>query len=141
MRFGDKLRFQRGSVGISQQTLADAIGVTRGSISNYEKGLSYPQNRTIYTKLAKHFGVHENYFKAENEETDDKSDFLDLVKKLHGKRASDQSEFLLQGASALFAGGELTEDEGMAFLLEMQRLYLDSKERAKKFAPKGAKAK
>ena len=36
----------------------------------------------------------------------------------------------------MFAGGSLSEDDEIAFMMEMQRLYLDAKKRAKKYTPK-----
>ena len=43
----------------------------------------------------------------------------------------------MEQAAALFAGGELSDDDKLAFLHEMQQLYLDSKDRAReKFTPK-----
>ena len=42
----------------------------------------------------------------------------------------DKSE-ILSHASALFAGGKLSEDEQLAFINELQTLYLDAKKRLK----------
>ena len=42
---------------------------------------------------------------------------------------------LLEEARQLFAGGDLSEEDKMIFLTEMQQLFLDSKQRAKKFTP------
>jgi hypothetical protein len=43
----------------------------------------------------------------------------------------------LEQAAALFAGGELSEEDQIAFVHEIQGLFLDSKQRAKeKFTPK-----
>ena len=36
----------------------------------------------------------------------------------------------------MFAGGSLTDEDKIAFMDEIQRLYLESKRRAKKFTPK-----
>ena len=38
--------------------------------------------------------------------------------------------------TALFAGGELSEEDQAAFIEEMESLFLDAKEDAKKFTPK-----
>ena len=42
----------------------------------------------------------------------------------------------LEQAAAMFAGGELSDEDKTAFMDEIQSLYLDSKRRAKKFTPK-----
>ena len=39
-------------------------------------------------------------------------------------------------AAQLFAGGTLSEDEELAFVMDVHKLFLDSKERAKKYTPK-----
>jgi len=43
---------------------------------------------------------------------------------------------ILSEARELFAGGELSEDDKLTFLMEMQQLFLDSKKRAKKYTPR-----
>lgn len=43
MNMGDKIRTRREELGISQAELAKRIGVTQGSIGNYESGVSKPK--------------------------------------------------------------------------------------------------
>ena len=66
---------------------------------------------------------------TENEE------FISGAGELYGKRGQMQAAELLEQAAALFAGGSLSEDDELAFVNEIQQLYLDSKKRAKKFTP------
>ena len=47
MRFSDKLAKQRKSNNLSQEQLADKLGVTRQSISKWESGSSYPDMEKI----------------------------------------------------------------------------------------------
>ena len=47
-----------------------------------------------------------------------------------------QAQQILEQAAAMFAGGSLTDEDKIAFMDEIQSLYLDSKRRAKKFTPK-----
>ena len=47
-----------------------------------------------------------------------------------------QAQAILTEARQLFAGGELSDDDKLAFLTEMQQLFLDSKQRARKFTPR-----
>jgi hypothetical protein len=43
----------------------------------------------------------------------------------------------LSQAAAVFAGGELSDEDRLAFMTEIQELYLESKDiAAKKFTPK-----
>ena len=53
-----------------------------------------------------------------------------------GSRGARQAQQILEQAAAMFAGGELTDEDKTAFMDEIQTLYLDSKKRAKKFTPK-----
>ena len=130
MVFGDKLREQRKKRGVKQEDVAAAIGVTRRTLVNYENGVSYPNDRGVYFKLADYFEVDVNYFLTENEE------FLTEAAEKYGKRGLAQAEVVLEQAAALFAGGELSEEDQIAFLHEMQGLFLDSKRRAReKFTP------
>ena len=50
--------------------------------------------------------------------------------KLCNLTEEDKTE-ILSHASALFAGGKLSEDEQLAFINELQTLYLDAKKRLK----------
>ena len=131
MKFGEKLKEQRTKAKLSQSELAKIIGCTRNTLVNYETGASYPQDRSVYTKFAKLFNVDVNYFLTEDEE------FLTMAAENYGKRGQAQAAMLLEQAGALFAGGELSEADQIAFLHEMQGLFLESKKIARdKFTPK-----
>jgi len=125
MKFGEKLRKQRKKQAVSLESLSEVIGVTRWTISNYERGLSHPKDRSVYFKLADFFDVDVNYFLTEDEE------FLTEAADKYGKRGRAQAESLVEQTSAMFAGGELSDEDQIAFLTEIQELYLDSKRRAK----------
>ena len=131
MKFGEKLKEQRKKRKMLQTELAAAIGVTKFTIINYEKGSSYPKDRSIYHKLADIFCVDVNYFLTEDDE------FLSDVAEMFGKRGLEQAQSLLDQAAAMFAGGELSEDDQLAFLRQMQLLFVDSKLKAgDKFTPR-----
>ena len=125
MRFKDKLRLQRGKKRISQEKLAEIVGVTRGSIANYELGVSYPKNRDVYRKLADFFNVDINYFLTEDED----EIFLAVAMERFGKEGLNKAEILLRQTAALFAGGDLSEKDKIAFQREMTAIFLDSMER------------
>ena len=91
----------------------------------------YPRNRDIYKRLAYLFEVDVNYLLTEDKE------FITEASEKYGRRGSKQAQALLEQASALFAGGDLSEDDQLAFVHEIQQIYLDSKEIARnKFTPK-----
>ena len=126
MKFKQKLRLMRERAGISQEKLAEIAGVTRGSIANYEGGVSYPKNREVYSRLADYFDVDVNYLLTEDEL------FLAAASGRYGKEGLDKAEVLLQETAALFAGGELSDKDKISFQREMQAIFLDSMERASK---------
>ncbi|MDR1705158.1 MAG: helix-turn-helix domain-containing protein [Clostridiales bacterium] len=130
MKFGDKLREQRKKKGLTQKELGEAIGVTRATLNNYERGFSHPAH-SVYFKIAEYFGINVNYFLTEDEE------FLTEAAEKYGRRGLAQAEVILEQAAAMFAGGELSEEDQIAFMHEMQGLFLDSKNRARdKFTPR-----
>ena len=131
MKFGEKLREQRKKSKLTKERVAKVIDVSSRTITNYEKGTSHPKDRSVYFKLAEFFGVDVNYFLTENEE------FLTVAAENFGKRGQAQAAVILEQAAALFAGGELSETDQIAFLRDMQGLFLESKQMAQeKFTPK-----
>jgi len=131
MKFGEKLREQREQAGLSQDALAEIVGVSRVTIANYERGANYPQDRKVYSRLAEAFQVDVNYFLTEDEE------FLTQAAERHGKQGLLQAEEILEQTAMLFSGGGLSEEAKLAFFYEMQAIFFDSDERAqKRFAPK-----
>lgn len=52
MKFCDKVKKERREKGLTQQQFADMLGVSLRTITNYEKGESYPKQREIYGKMA-----------------------------------------------------------------------------------------
>ena len=130
MKFGDKIRELRKSKGITQEELGKLVGVSIRTVINYEKGSCYPKSHEIYAKLADILECDENYLKTEDE------DFITTASEQYGSRGAAQAQQILDHTAAMFAGGELSDEDKMAFLHEIQSLYFDSKERAKKFTPK-----
>jgi len=131
MKFGEKVKDLRMQKKMTQEELAKAVGISHRTVFAYENGETYPRRREVYKKLADFFGVDVNYLLTEDEE------FITEASEKYGRRGAMQAQELLEQASAMFAGGELSEDDQLAFVHEIQQLYLDSKERAKKkFTPK-----
>jgi transcriptional regulator with XRE-family HTH domain len=130
MKFGEKVKMLRKDMKLSQGELAEKIGVSMRSVQAYEAGTSYPRYKKIYEALAAALGVDVNYLRTEDEE------FMEEVGQKYGTRGQRQATAILEEARRLFAGGELSDEDQMAFLTEMQQLFLDSKQRAKKFTPK-----
>lgn len=130
MTFGEKIKTLRNEKGWSQDELAKKLGVNRRAISCYENGTSYPRTMERYQQLAEIFGVEVNYLRTENEV------FMKEVGAQYGRRGILQAKDILEQTAQLFAGGSLSDEDQLAFMTEMQQLYLDSKQRAKKYTPK-----
>lgn len=113
--FGERLLKLRKDKGLSRRELAELCAVTDKSIQNYETDFRSPKNE-VTQRLAKALGVSVSFLVDGTEPTDDLTE-------------PDRKE-ILEMASALFAGGELSEDEQLAFLTELQTIYLDSKKKA-----------
>lgn len=130
MTFGEKIKTLRKSKGMSQSDLANAIGVTHRTIRGWEAEGRYPKQHDLYQKMADVFQCDVSYLMSENEA------FITEASEQFGNRGAKQAQQILEQAAAMFAGGELTDEDKTAFMDEIQSLYLDSKKRAKKFTPK-----
>ena len=130
MTFGEKVKAERTKNNLSQPDLAKLIGASTRTIAYYEAGKTYPRTLEVYDRLAKALHVDVNYLRTENEE------FMTEVGEKYGSRGQAQAQAILEQSRSLFAGGELSPEDEIAFLQEIQQLYLDSKIRAKKYTPK-----
>ena len=89
-------------------------------------------------KIAAALGVTTDYFMDDatfQKELSDDQFYADVRKK-YGSRGVAQAKKIKEQTSALFAGGELSEEDQANFIKEMDALFLDAKEEAKKFTPK-----
>ena len=134
MKFGDKLKAARLNSNLTQTQLASQVGLTKRTIINYETGTSYPRDRKIYSMLANTLNIELNHLLTEDEE------FITETSSKYGSRGETEARELLARTSAMFAGGDLDDEDKLAFLLEIQELYLQAKEIArKKYNSKKAK--
>ena len=68
MTFGEKFKAEREKRNLTQQEVADGLGLHRRMITRYEHGLSLPRTKDAYKKIADFFGVSVNYLLTEDEE-------------------------------------------------------------------------
>jgi len=59
--FGSNLKKLREDAGLSQEQLADVIGVSKSTIGMYEQGKRMPNTNTILKDIASYFGVSIDY--------------------------------------------------------------------------------
>lgn len=130
MTFGEKVKAERTKKNLTQPELAKLVGVATRTIAYYEAGKTYPRTRDCYDRLAQALEVDVNYLRTEHEE------FMTEVGQQYGHRGQMQAKEILEQSRGLFAGGTLSPEDEIAFIQEIQQLYLDSKKRAKKYTPK-----
>ena len=66
--YGEKIKAKRKAMGLSQEDLAERLGVTRQAVSKWEKEISEPSMENL-VKLSEIFGVDIGYFKNEEDES------------------------------------------------------------------------
>ena len=130
MTFGEKVKTLRKTKDMSQTQLAQVVGVSLRTVGGWEKEGRYPKQHELYQKLADTLGCDVSYLMTEEES------FITEATEQYGSRVAKQAQQILEQAAAMFAGGELSDEDKTAFMDEIQMLYLDSKKRAKKFTPK-----
>ena len=130
MTFGEKVKTLRKTKDMSQAQMAQGIGVSLRTVGGWEKEGRYPKQHELYQKLADTLGCDVSYLMTEEES------FITEATEQYGSRGAKQAQQILEQAAAMFAGGELSDEDKTAFMDEIQMLYLDSKRRAKKFTPK-----
>ena len=124
MTFGEKFKAEREKRKLTQQEVADALGINRRMITRYENGISFPRTKDAYRKIAEYFKVDVNYLLTEDEE------FVVQASEQYGSRGMKQAKDLIEGMSGLFAGGTLSEQA-------LQDIYWESKARnVEKYTPK-----
>ena len=67
----------------------------------------------------------------------EEDEFITEAAERFGIKGERDAKVVLSQAAAVFAGGELSDEDRLAFMTEIQQLYLESKDiAAKKFTPK-----
>lgn len=134
---GEKLSALRKSIGMTVTALSRESGVSERSIRYFERGERTPRVDAI-KKLSAALEVGTNFFLDDDilEEELHNEEFLEKAKEKYGSRGMAQAKKLLNQVQAFYAGGHLSEDERLAFRDEMEAIFWDAKEDAKKYTPK-----
>ena len=121
MAFGEKLRQFRVASGLSQQKLADAVGVTRQTIYHYESRGRYCKDIPTVKRLA-------NVLNVSVSELMDEEDYLLMdAQAKGGSDARHDIQMLVARVAAMFAGGELGDEDKDAALRAITDAYWDAK--------------
>ncbi len=123
MEFGEKLHRLRKDMKMSQQELAEAVGLTKRTISAYESGASLPKRPSIYKTLASVLAVDPRYLQPGYD------DYVEQVGSNYGSKTQQQIRKILAEARVMFANHELTQEEEIEFLMHFKQLYLEARRR------------
>ena len=129
MELKEKITKLRRMKGYTQGELANVVGVTTRAIQNYENGSRFPK-KDILAKIADALDVEEASLATDEEE------FMIEANDKYGSRGKAAADKLIHNANALFAGGDVSEED-KAFVLEaIQQAYWEAKIINKKYTPK-----
>ena len=151
MLFGEKLKNARTHMDMSQDELAELIGVSRKTIYGYEQLGKLPRKDNL-EKISEILQVSEKYLMNDSI-TDPGEDFNKeaCIRKMakeqekEGRKRNRKNERelknILDRTAALMAGGEIDEEAKDAFMESLTQVYQMSKQDARKFAPKTKREK
>lgn len=136
MSFGNKIKELRKQAGLSQQELAEKLGVTQKSICNYENDTRFPKGQNVIKGLADIFGVTVDYLLENTDKKDvdfsNEDNFISSAKQEFGYKGKKEAENLLEKTATMLAGGDLSEEDKDAFFQSITEIYFDAKSKARK---------
>ena len=135
MTFSDKIKLAREMAKLTQNELAREVGVSQRTIASYESGGARARRSTT-EKLAHALKVSVKYLSDDaciDPLADiEKDGYIEQARELYGSKGVRDMDSLLQDNAALFAGGELSQEQKDAFFEAIMRAYITCKEESKK---------
>jgi transcriptional regulator with XRE-family HTH domain len=132
---GRRIAALRKSAGLTQAELGEAAGVSLRTILDYEKGKKVPRQSTLL-KLAAALKVSSRFLSddtCDNPVEDiGKDSYIMEARRNYGARGGREIDALLNESVALFAGGDIPQEEKDRFFEALMTAYVKSKEEAKK---------
>ena len=132
--FAEKVKTARSELGLTQSELGEAAGVSLRTILDYEKGKKVPRQSTML-RLAKALKVSVKFLTDDtcNDPLADieKDGYIEEARQRYGAAGGRDVEKLLADNAALFAGGELSQDQKDAFFEAVMKAYITCKEEAR----------
>ena len=112
--YGERLMRARKKKELTREELGKLCGITGRTIQNYELGHVTPNRIDVSQRLADVLDISVDYLiYGEKEETE---------------LTEEDKKEILAHASALFAGGKLSDEEQLAFIYELQTLYMKARQ-------------
>ena len=112
--YGERLMKARKEKELSREELGKLCGITGRTIQNYELGHVTPNRIDVSQRLA--------------DVLDISVDYLIYGEKEGTELTEEDKKEILAHASALFAGGKLSDEEQLAFIYELQTLYMKARQ-------------
>ena len=135
MTFSDKIKRAREVAKLTQYELAQEVGVSQRTIASYESGGARARRSTT-EKLARALKVSVKYLSddacVDPLEDIEKDEYIDQARALYGAKGVRDMDTLLADNAALFAGGELSQEQKDAFFEAVTKAYFACKGEAKK---------
>ena len=130
MTFGEKVRAAREARNMTQEQLADAIGMSKRMVSYWENHGKLPKSRDTYPIIADALGIDVSVL------LDDDAEFVIKAAETYGNRGAQQALQLVQQIMGLYAGGELEEEDMDAMMKAIQDAYWIAKQKNKRHTNK-----
>ena len=130
MNLSEKLRNARAAKRMPQADLANMTGMSLRTIQNYELGTRLPKSRSTYDKLAEALNMDVNILLDENTE------FVLRASESYGGRGAKQAMDMVADIKALWAGGEMEEEDMDAIMQALQEAYWEAKKNNRKYVNK-----
>ena len=130
MTFGEKVRAAREARNMTQEQLADAIGMSKRMVSYWENHGKVPKSRDTYPIIADALGIDVSVL------LDDDAEFVIKAAETYGNRGAQQALQLVQQIMGLYAGGELEEEDMDAMMKAIQDAYWIAKKKNKRHTNK-----
>ena len=126
MTFAERLKQRRNELGLTQAELAKKAELTLRTIQNYEGGTRKPLNIEMVQRLAVALDTTTEYLTGTSS----------AVVEAYGARSARDVDQIVSEVAALFAGGELSDEQKEGVMAALNRAYWDAKETNKKYTPK-----
>lgn len=137
---GEKVRDRRAELGLTQQQLADEVGIALKTLTNIEVRGAMPRSTTLH-RLCVALGVSDAYLT--NDKIDDpaygleEASYVDGIRQKYGRKTARDMEDVLETSRAFFAGGDIPKEEKDKFFMAFAAAYGLCKEDAREsFTPK-----
>lgn len=131
MTFGEKIHTERIKRNMNQKEFGKLIGVSTRIVSLYETNKAFPRTRDDYARIAAALELNVNYLLTESEE------FVMGIGLEYGPRSAQGATRVLSDVKALFAGGEMADEDMDIFMKAVQDAYWEVKKINKeKYTPK-----